>query len=320
MNAPGRPTPSRSKRVVLGLLVFVVMFAVGASVQMLMKPPSLARPVRAVESGPQRHFESAHYVVRTTADDAQAQRVAADVEALRTAYLAFFPDLPARASPAPKHQLLLYGSRAEFQANNRSQPWAEAYYLAPQAVAYAEPGDARASHWMLHEATHQLSRELAGFPKAKWSDEGLASYFGASRMREGKLIAGEPDPDTYPLWWVVDLGLSGDRERDFAAERLVPLRALISGEGGPPIARTVNAHYIGYWSLSHFLIHHDGGRHAAAFRELLASGGGLAEFERRVGPLAEVEPQWYAHLQQQVEALRPCPELGCMEGDAIIVE
>jgi hypothetical protein len=286
------------------------------------RPAAASEPVAMPATAPVpatgTPFESTHYAIRSTASDAQTRRVAADVEVLHATFLAFFPDLPARPASAPRLQLVLYGSRAEFQANNRSQPWAEAYYLAPAAYAYVEPGEARASHWMLHEAVHQLSREVAGFRKARWSDEGLAAYFATSRLRDGLIALGEPDPETYPLWWLADLQLSGDRARDFAAERLVPLKALISGEGGPPIARTVNAHYIGYWSLVHFLLHHEDGRHAAAFRALLPNGGGLAEFEQRVGPLAVIEPQWYAHLQQQVEALRACATAPCAD-DAVIV-
>ena len=86
------------------------------------------------------------------------------------------------------------------------------------------------------------------------------------------------------------------------ANRVIPLRALITGQGGPPIDATVNAHYLGYWSLSHFLLHHDGGRHADAYREMLRSGASLADFERLVGRIDAIEPQWYAYFVEKTAA------------------
>ena len=81
---------------------------------------------------------------------------------------------------------------------------------------------------------------------------------------------------------------------------MIPLRALITGQGGPSLDATVNAHYLGWWSLTHFLVHHDGGRHAAGYQHLIRNGGSLAEFEQHIGPLPQVEAAWYAYLQKMV--------------------
>ena len=97
--------------------------------------------------------------------------------------------------------------------------------------------------------------------------------------------------------------LSGDLDRDIAQHRIIPLRALIEGTG-PPIAQQVNLYYIEFWSLTHFLLHHDQGRYAKAYRTLLEGDGTLAEFEAVVGPVERVQAEWYAHLRAQASALR----------------
>ena len=53
--------------------------------------------------------------------------------------------------------------REEFQRNNRSRPWAEAYYVRPACYAYYGGGRENPHHWMLHEAVHQLNTEVAKY-------------------------------------------------------------------------------------------------------------------------------------------------------------
>jgi hypothetical protein len=252
------------------------------------------------------HVDTAHYAIASNATPEQTQRVAAVVEALHAAYADFFgARLPARAG-AQRFQLALYRDRADFQAHNTSRAWAEGFYRKPVCHAYFDADAPNPVHWMVHEATHQLDTEWAGFPRTPWVEEGLASYFGTSRIVDGVLRPGELDPDTYPLWWLEDVGLTGDRGRDLAARRIVPLRELIDNDG-PPIPADVNRYYIGYWSLAHYLLHGDGGKHAAAFRALVEHGGSLEAFEREVGPVERIEAGWYAYLvarRDEVAAMR----------------
>ena len=192
--------------------------------------------------------------------------------------------------------LRLYADRREFQAENRSQPWAEAYYLDGVAYAYYDAHGRNRLHWMLHEVVHQLNREVAGWTLPRWSNEGLATYLSASRWRDGELRGGEPDPTAYPVYWLPKLPFGGDRSADIAAGHFIPLRAVLTGEGAPPLARTVNLQYVHWWSLVHFLMHGESGRYADGFRALLRSEGTPADFERLIGPIDEVEAAWYAHL------------------------
>jgi hypothetical protein len=50
---------------------------------------------------------------------------------------------------------------------------------------------------MLHEATHQLARQLSGFRRNRWIDEGLASYFSTRRLGDTGLQVGATDAQAY---------------------------------------------------------------------------------------------------------------------------
>jgi len=219
-------------------------------------------------------------------------------------YLAFFGDA-IRATPGSrKLQLILYKDRQQFKQHNKSAMWAEAFYLAPVCHAYFAQDEPNPTHWMLHEATHQLNHEVARFPHSKWVNEGLATYFASSMIDKGKLIPGRIDARTYPIWGVKTLSLSGDRQHDIGRGKIIGLRALITGVGGPSIDEKFNAYYIGYWSLTHFLFHAENGKYAQPFRQLIASGGTVDDFEKLIGPLERIESEWYAYLGRQVAALK----------------
>jgi hypothetical protein len=85
---------------------------------------------------------------------------------------------------------------------------------------------------MIHEATHQLNAEVAGFRKAKWIDEGLATYFGTSRVERGRLVPGKIDPDTYPIWWLLNSGLTGSLDADIEDGRYADAYKRLIIEGG----------------------------------------------------------------------------------------
>ena len=252
-----------------------------------------------------KRVETLHYAITTTADASQTARVAEAVEALYTAYSTFFPAHDVSANDQDKLKLTLYAYQAQFKANNYSIPWAEAYYLRPVCYAYYAKGEENPYHWMVHEATHQLNAEVSGFKKAKWIVEGLATYFGSSRIERGRLVPGKIDPNTYPIWWLLNSGLTGSLGADIEAGRWIPIRAIISGKDAPNINSNVNRYYIQYWSLTHFLFHYDNGRYASAYKRLIVEGGSLANFERIIGPADKIEYEWYRYLQITVQGMMP---------------
>lgn len=242
--------------------------------------------------------QTANYQVTSWATVEQTTQVGSTAEALLRAYLAFFK-LDDKAIPKGGLKLTLYRDRAQFKAKHPQPAWAEAIYTKGVSYAYFDASEPNAAHWMLHEATHQLNEQVAHLPKAPWVNEGIASYFGASRVEDFELTPGQIETRAYPVWWLKELAPSGDANKDFTSGRVVPLRALLGGAGGPAMNTHVNQWYLGYWSLTHFLLHGEQGKYAEGYRRILASGHAtLADFEREVGPVDAVQAQWYRYLQE----------------------
>lgn len=261
-----------------------------SSVQPTHLPPGVTSAAHTIET--------AHYVITSNATPEQTALVAQAVENLYTAYTASFSEEIKLGANPPKLKLMLYKDQAQFKAHNTSQPWAEAFYRAPWSHAYYDADAKNPYHWMLHEAAHQLRNEVARFPKATWIDEGLAAYFSTSQIRDGKLVPGTIDVDTYPIWHLRGLTLAGSIEDDIRKGRIIPLRDLIAGTG-PDIAQKVNLYYIEYWSLSHFLFHYQDGKYAERYKALIAKEGALDNFEKLVGPIELVQKEWYEYLKDQ---------------------
>jgi hypothetical protein len=240
---------------------------------------------------------TAHYLVVSNASAVHIARTGEAVEHLHAAWLKLFDDMPAAQREHAPLRLVLYKTRAEFKANNRATSWAEAVYRPPECHAYVGQGP-NPYHWMVHEAAHQLAREVMGFRRVRWIDEGLAGYLGASRIDAQGLHPGTMDPHTYPLWWLPQFQWTGNLEADVRDGRIIPLQALID-DTGPPIAAWVNLYYIEYWSLTHFLLQAENGRYAAGYKRLLANGASAEDFEREIGPIWQIQIAWYAWLREQ---------------------
>jgi hypothetical protein len=282
--------------VILALFGIVAVWYLAGSAPIGTRNNPVADP-RAAKLGTVWVGQTANYQITSWATVEQTTRVGSTAEALLRAYLDFFK-LDDQAIPKGGLKLTLYRDRAQFKARHPQPAWAEAIYRQGVSYAYFDANSANSSHWMLHEATHQLNEQVAHLPKAKWVNEGLASYFGASRVEDFVLTPGKIETRAYPVWWLRELAPSGDAARDFASGRVVPLRALVSGSGGPELDSHVNQWYLGYWSLTHFLLHAHDGKYAAAYRELLKTPAGLADFERLVGPVDTVQAEWYRYLQE----------------------
>ena len=283
----------------LAVFIAVALVAGGAYlVSHAGKVPSEPRSAdaRNPQLGPEWVGTTENFQVTSRASVEQTAIVGSAAEALMRAYLGFF-HLESKAVPRGGLKLRLFKDRAQFRARVPFAPaWAEAVYSKGVSYAYFDP-DPKGFHWMLHETTHQLNELVAHTPRAKWVDEGLACYFGASVLEDNLLTPGKIERKAYPAWWLKELGPTGDAAKDFASGRVVPLRALLTGQGGPALGSHVNQWYLGYWSLTHFLLHGENGRYAAGYRKLLAGKSAtLADFEREIGPVDVVQAQWYQYF------------------------
>lgn len=232
-----------------------------------------------------------HFLIHSAANPQQTAAVGMAVEALHRSYAM---TVGQRGTAGP-FQLVLYRDQADFKAHNRSSPWAEAYYRRPYAFAY--PGEGGAPHqWMLHEVTHQLLAEASGLSPRRWMSEGMACYFGASRLSRGKLHVGTPDPAGYPVWWLSELRFDSTGLPTLEDVPLPTLRQLVE-DSGPPVSAHVNGYYLAWWSLVHFLMEGDGQAHRRQALLLLHRGGNPAAFQQLIGSYAEFEPRWHQHLR-----------------------
>ncbi len=158
---------------------------------------------------------------------------------------------------------------------------------------------------MLHEATHQLNSEVAGFGLARWLDEGLATFFSTSGIRGKQLTPGKVDPNTYPVWWLDETAITGELQADIRNGSVIPLSVIIAGDGGPSMNSHFNLYYVHWWSLTHFLFEYDGGKYRQSAFELVKQGGGLADFERLIGPVERVQAEWYKHVRRLKQNFGP---------------
>lgn len=157
---------------------------------------------------------------------------------------------------------------------------------------------------MMHEAMHQLNRQVARVSPAQWLEEGIATYISTSRIVDGRLRPGLVDTNTYPVWWRHVLAVAGDRGRDRANGTVIPLRVIVGGSGGPDMDEAFNLYYLHWWTLTHFLVHHDGGAYVDGLGRLLRGSQDVAAFERHIGPIPRVEREWYAYVLELKKTLK----------------
>jgi hypothetical protein len=244
-----------------------------------------------------------HYAVYSTATLSQTREIADKVEALYEAYTGLCSGFGDVKTEHPRLQLRLFRDRKEFRRCNRLVGWAEAFYRKPYCYAYYSRAEANPYHWMLHEATHQLMREVSNLDPLQWVDEGVATYFSTSTLSEGGLVRGEVDKNTYPIWWLWDKRFSEEVKKDIEAGTIIPLRVIVSGKGGPDIDEYFNLYYLHWWSLTHFLLHYERGKYRQGYFQVIRAGGTLGAFESHIGPVERVQGEWYGYLREQQQGL-----------------
>lgn len=244
--------------------------------------------------------ETTHYVIASTATRDQAKQIGKTMELLYTAYSNKFGKISTFQHTHPKLKVRLYKSRDEFRKVNPSIGWAEAFYSRGLCHAYFSDKDVNPFQWMLHEGVHQLNREVAGLSLEKWLDEGLADYFSCSRIRSNQLAVGTIDINTYPVWWLDEIAKTQNLQTNIANGNVIPLRTIITGEGGPDIDQQFNLYYLHWWTLTHFIFEHPQyNKHAI---ELAERGGDLKSFEELIGPVEKIQLEWHASVRHIKEA------------------
>jgi hypothetical protein len=245
---------------------------------------------------PTRTVETPHYTIASSATAEQTEQIARVVEILYRSYSNKFSSLPTFNSNHPRLKLLLYKDRAEMRRINPGLGWAEAFYRKPYCRAYFSAEETNPYHWMLHEAVHQLNREVANIHLEKWLEEGLAEYFSTSRIKDNQLLLGHPDLNTYPVWWLDEIATDPELAKNISNASVIPLRAIITNHGGPRMNSHFNLYYLHWWTLTHYVFESKQTSNSAT--KLIQSGGDLKSIEDLFGPIENLQTNWHAHVRE----------------------
>jgi len=252
---------------------------------------------------PDLTHETTHYVVYSTATAEQTAEIGMVAEMVYRSYLELLEPVFRTDGFHPKLKMKLFKTREEFRRSNRGIGWAEAFYRYPYCYQYYPSGDANPYQWMIHEATHQLSREIAGLSMSKWLDEGIAEYVSTSRIIDNRIALGQIDTNTYPTWWLSIMATTQILEKDKENGSFIPLHRIISGRGGPDMDEHFNLYYVHWWTLTHFLFHYQSGTYQPGWIQLVKHGGSLEDFRHCIGRIEDVERQWYAYALELKHSL-----------------
>ncbi len=240
-------------------------------------------------------LEGPHHRLYSTATRQETEATAQALEFLYIAYSNCLGVLPQFQRDHPRLQVKLYRDRAEMRRINPGLGWVEAFYSKPYARAYYSAGESNPCEWLLHESVHQLNLEVAHLRLAKWLEEGLAEYFSTSRLGPTGLQVGRVNPNTYPVWWLDDLATSPELTTNISNGSVIPLRVIITNDGGPSMRTHFNLYYLHWWTLTHFVFETPAYRAHAL--ELIQRGGDLGAFEELIGPVDKIQLEWHAYVR-----------------------
>lgn len=282
----GRKLKPRELR---GLLYLAVVLAVAAWLY-------LPRPWH-----PTLVVETAHHKIYSTATARQTQATGRALELLYLAYSNRLGTVTGWQREHAKLQVKFFKDRAEMRRVNPGMGWAEAFYRESFCQAYFDDGQINPYHWMLHESTHQLNHEVAHLKLAKWLEEGLAEYFSTSLIRSNELAVGDVDLNTYPVWWIDEIATNSSLSENLRNGSVIPLRAIITGSGGPGMNQEFNLYYLHWWTLTSFVF--ESPKYQGHALALLQRGGELSAFEELIGPVDKVQIEWHDYVRQLKIAL-----------------
>ncbi len=240
---------------------------------------------------------STHYEVRTNLPLPEAARLALDLERIYHDLYAFLaPELELRDVIRPL-RAWVHADESSFPENAGNR---RSYFDVQDEALIVNASGGCEPRTLVHEALHQfLWATGAGTSSGKadvpaWVDEGLAEYFAAGFSGPPGRLSIQPGveapqhfkahalaDDPYDLSRVLTLG--GD---DFQASSNLALK------------------YAQCYTLVHFCLHGEGGRHRAAFMDFLRGcwqgQSSMTHFKRAIGVRErDLEAAWTAYVRQR---------------------
>ncbi len=192
---------------------------------------------------------SPHFVVSSNAGEKEARRIADQFEQIRALFHAAFPNL--RVDPA-EPVLILAAKNENTMKMLLPEEWEVKGHVHPAGL-YQQGEDKHyvilrvdsegenPFHALYHEYTHALLHlNFTGLPL--WLDEGLAEFYGNSRLGEKESKVGTIDQ--------IHLYILGQN-------KLLPIETLLNVEQGSPYYNEANRASVFYaesWALVHYLM------------------------------------------------------------------
>jgi len=209
-------------------------------------------------------IKSPHFVVYTDSSPKEGRRTADQFEQVRAVFLKLMGK--ARADAAEPILILavknenglrellpqFYGVKGRVHPGGFFEPGDERNYVALRLDAPAES----ASELLYHEYTHFLVRLNYGTIPV-WLNEGLAEFYGHTRIGEKEVIVGQASPSHLLLL------------RD---SKLLPLDALFAAGHDSPLYNEENKATVFYaesWAIVHYVLLSSRGAHAGELPEYL---------------------------------------------------
>ena len=235
-------------------------------------------------------IDSPHYHLRSTAPEARSRQAIEAAERLHLGWTQWCG--PKTTTHRATHQLRLFATRDQMRQSIPGLNWAEAIYHDGRCDQFDDRWAERPWHWLVHEATHQLAYEDAHLNLPRWANEGLACLFSTSKTKGTALLLGSVDPETYPVWWLKRTPPGRQMQQDLRSGLLMAPSQILKEPDTIDIGTSVNAHYLTWWSLVHYLNATD----PDSWKQWVLTDGTNAGLARRFGPLSTLDSRWYAHV------------------------
>ena len=280
--------------------------AVALAVLLAALPPA----PRAFAAGQMVSLETPHYKVQTDISPAFAQLVGRHMEAIFQQYSSQFRDY---GQVTTKFNVIVYGREADYKLSIPQGYWGSAGIFISDSQVLAAHAEKRTTEDVLrtlyHEGFHQFMFEAVAGDCPVWVNEGLAEYFSNSTWNGLTFSLGQiPATPLYVIQQRIKNGTYLHFDRLFRMTTEDWRSASISDK------RQASLLYSEAWSVVHFLIHADGGRHSPMLDRYLkeVSQGQVAEsaLQDAFGKdYAQFERSWASYVM----SLTPSPKFACRD-------
>lgn len=252
------------------------------------------------DRAPEQHLGG--FWIKSDVSDAQSRRIAARVNFMHDEYARHLGALPVRVEE--KRNVLLFDDwqdyamtlRMRFGVNVEQQSGLFFAGLAGPGLALCLDASSQRAfdHLLQREGFRLFAHSRFGKDLPSWASEGLAELFGRSVVIDDALLVGQATPGV-----AARLKQAVDQRKHVPFQAMLAMRdetwnEYLERDDAPPLHDQA-------WSMAHFLVLGDGGRHHRPFRDYLQHiNNGLPAseaFERTFGGDVEgFESQWRRHV------------------------